>query len=277
MYSGSTLTPLSGRLLGAHQKFDRVAYYRLRQLLPEGHFPLLKSILHFEGKNGPDAIKRKSPARDEPWHYFNPSDKSDTHLLELIREHYGLLAKALAKGDDIKAAFEAAWLAHAMVDGLTPAHHYPYEEKLVELRGGQPIETRDTIRKKLLLPGDDRRTKLRNNWLMWGARGIFTTHALFELGVATLIAPLGLKKALPTSFDIAEFTQLGLETWFRQTAQEVASWKLYEKFYKTGWTPWLALRIRNRLAPTIAKAVTLAWYGAAQEAGHRTAKPKSKR
>lgn len=267
MYSGSTLTPASGRILGAHQKIDRVARRHLERLMPATSFPAIRAILHFEGKNGPDGIKRKSPARDEPWHYFQPFDENDTNLLALIREHYDLLAKALKKSDGVKAAFEAAWLAHAVVDGLTPAHHFPYEEKLTELRGGEGIETRTTIKKKLLLPGDTRRMRVKNNWLMWGAKGIFTTHAAFELGVATIIAPLKLGSAMPSTDDVEEFTSLKLEDWYRQRAKEIAALKLYDKFYKLGWTPVMAYRIRKQLAPAIIKAVTLTWYGAASSAG----------
>src|SRR5438270_11284163 len=132
MYSGSTLTNMSGRLMGAHQKIDRLARHQLEILFPHCRFPAAAEILHFEGGNGPDAIKRKSPAQNEPWHYLQPFDLKDTQLLDLIDHHYDQLVRALKKNDAVKAAFEAAWLAHAVVDGLTPAHHYPYEQKLVE-------------------------------------------------------------------------------------------------------------------------------------------------
>ena len=52
------------------------------------------------------------------------------------------------KNDKTRAAFEAAWLAHALTDGLTPAHHYPYQEAVSELMSdkeyvtifGQPVK-----------------------------------------------------------------------------------------------------------------------------------------
>ena len=144
MYSGSTITTFSGRLMGAHQKIDRVARRQLEQLLPRNPFPGARAILHFEGKNGPDAIKRKSPAQDEPWHYLQPFDLDDTQLIELIEDHYDKLVAALRGKDNVRASFEAAWLSHAIVDGLTPAHHYPYEEKLVELSSGRAIDERTT-------------------------------------------------------------------------------------------------------------------------------------
>ena len=156
MYSGSTFTIYSGRLLGAHQKIDRVARRHLQRLVPQGQFPAIRTILHFEGGNGPDSIKRKSPAQNEPWHYFQPFDKHDTQLIGLIDDHYQALVKALRGHDEVRAGFEAAWLAHAIVDGLTPAHHYPYEEKLVELMSGKGIETRTSIKDKLVMPGESR-------------------------------------------------------------------------------------------------------------------------
>src|SRR5690606_2252790 len=124
MYSGSTLTKYSGRVIGAHQKIDRVARRHLsRMIADDSAIPPIRSILHFEGKNGPDAIKRKSPAKDELWHYFNPFDDKDTRIVDIIDEHYRLLVRELKARNTERSAFEAAWLAHAIVDGLTPAHH----------------------------------------------------------------------------------------------------------------------------------------------------------
>lgn len=266
MYSGTTLTVISGRLLGAHQKIDRVSRKHLHLLLPKSKFPQIRTILHFEGGNGPDAIKRKSPAKNEPWHYIQPFDASDTQLIELIVDHYKLLVKSLKDSDDVRAGFEAAWLAHAIVDGLTPAHHYPYEEKLVELMGGNGIETRTTIKGKLLMPGKNRGHQVKNNWKMWGPKGLFLTHSAFELGVATLIAPMRLYRAMPSASDVEKFEKLSLETWYRSVAQKIDEAHLYESFYKTGWTIPLAKRIRRQLAPEIVKAVTLIWYRAAKEA-----------
>ena len=267
MYSGSTLTPLSGRILGAHQKIDRVARRHLKQLAPHCYFPSIKGILHFEGVKGPDAIKRKSPAKDEPWHYLQPFDTDDKQLIELIETHYQLLVKALKGRDTVRAAFEAAWLAHAVVDGLTPAHHYPYEEKLTELRGGESIDTRTTIIKKLVLPGESASHQLSNNWKMWGPRGLFTTHALFEWGVAVLIAPSRLKWKAPAPDKIAAFSGQSLGQWYRQVAQDIARMELYSEYYEAGWTLPLARRIRNQLAPMLMQAVTVIWYGAARDAG----------
>ncbi|MEO6513804.1 MAG: hypothetical protein ABIR37_03885 [Candidatus Saccharimonadales bacterium] len=266
MYSGTTLTSLSGRLLGGHQKIDRIARKHLEQLAPACSFPAIKQILHFEGGNGPDAIKRKSPAVDEPWHYFQPFDENDTQILELIQHHYDSLIIALRNDDSVRAGFESAWLAHALVDGLTPAHHYPYEEKLVELRSGKGIDERTTIKGKLVLPGETRGEQLKNNWKMWGPKGLMTTHGTFEWGVATLIAPLSLKNALPNADELEEFRALGIQDWYRRIAKEIAAMGLYDSFYERGWTSKLASKIRKQLAPTIVRAVTVTWYGALMDA-----------
>lgn len=259
------MTPLSGRLIGAHQKIDRMARRNLERLAPRCQFPEIRAILHFEGRQGPDAIKRKSPAKDEPWHYLQPFDPDDTQLIKLIERHYRSLVRSLKKDDEVRASFEAAWLAHAIVDGLTPAHHYPYEEKLVEL-SGLDIAERTTISKKLVLPGDSTRLRVKNNWLMWGPKGLFTTHAAFEWGVAVLIAPLRSAPRRPTADKIAEFEAQPLATWFRQLAQDVARLELYDAFYKSGWTISLARRVRRQLTPLLVQAVSLVWYGAIREA-----------
>jgi hypothetical protein len=267
MYAGTTLTTYSGRILGAHQKIDKSARRRFEELYPKAEFPTIKHILHFEGGNGPDAIKRKSPAQDEPWHFIQPFDDTDTVLTDLLQHHYLLLQKSIKKHDNFRAAFEAAWLAHAIVDGLTPAHHYPYEEKLEELRGGEAKETRNTVLNKIIFPGETFAKQARNNWQYWGTKGVFTTHTAFEWGVATIIVPMRFKQSLPSRTDVDHLLQDGIETWFRHQAQIVAGWGLYDKFYKEGWSPQMIRSVRRKLAPEIVRAVTTAWAGAYESSG----------
>jgi len=273
MYSGTTLTSKSGRLVGAHQKIDRAARHHVAALLEtskyHASFPSISRILHFEGRNGPDGIKTKSPAKDEPWHYFSPFDVDDTLLIELIDGHYANLVKSLRKDDPVVAAFEAAWLAHAVVDGLTPAHHYPYEEKLDELRGGLGKETRITYKDKLLMPGDNGRDTIKNNWKMWGPKGLFTTHLAFEWGVASIMLPMRLaQRTRPTAADIADIDRMTVPEYYRRVAQEVAALGMYDSFYAKGWTARLAKDVRQQLVPSIVKAVALIWYKATLEAEH---------
>lgn len=267
MYSGSTLTNYSGAVLGAHQKIDRVAYKHLSKIAPDmGGFPILRDVLHFEGKNGPDGIKRKSPAKDEPWHFYDPFDEDDTQLLELIENHYKELVKQLKKGTPERAAFDSAWIAHAIVDGLTPAHHFPYEEKLVELRGGG-LHERDSIKNKLIIPGNSKRDSLKKNWAMWGAGGLMSMHAMFEMGVAVILAPLSMKTAKPSDTDLEIVTSLGYEEYFKRVAREISLLDMYDRFHEKGWSPRLVRDVRNELGPTIIKTVCLVWYSAMRDAG----------
>ena len=266
MYSGTTLTTASGRVMGAHQKIDRIARKHLRRLgVSHPAFPSSRDILKFEGKNGPDGIKRKSPAVNEPWHYFNPFDDDDNTLIGLIEQHYKLLVIALRDNEKERASFEASWLAHALVDGLTPAHHYPYEEKLTELRGGESIETRTSIKEKLVMPGDTKREQVKNNWKMWGPKGLMTTHGLFELGIAAIIAPLSFGESVPSDQDITRMKEQGIGEYFKLRAREIAVLDMYQRFYKKGWTAKLSLDVHQRLIPEIIKTVSLAWYCALEE------------
>ena len=164
-----------------------------------------------------------------------------------------------------RAAFEAAWMSHAIVDGLTPAHHYPLEEKLEELRG-EGLETRVTAKDKLLLPGKTRRSQIRNNWEYWGAKGVMTTHLAFELGIATGIAPLRFEDSMPSKEEFARVEKNGYEATYFEILHQIAGMEMYKEFSKIGWTRHLANETREVLIPEIIKAVTLGWYQAVVEA-----------
>jgi len=262
MYSGTTFRNSSGNILGAHQKIDRIARVSLEKALPENEFPRIRDILYFEGKNGPDGIKRKSPSKDELWHYIDPLNPNDTALLDMIQDHHDNLVKALRRQSYEKAAFEAAWLAHAIVDGLTPAHHFPLADKIEEL-WGRPKDERTSIRDKNIIRGDSYRDTVSRNWQYWGAKGIMTTHGMFEWGFAVTIAPLKLRQARPSGNDLVRVRNEGFLPLYKEAVQHVYSLKMYERFQKRGWTRTLAKQTREDLAPLIIRAVTLAWYSAA--------------
>lgn len=271
MYSGSTLKQLHtlDTWFGAHQKIDRLARKRLAELTSEtvaAMFPETKQIVHFEGVNGPDAIKRKTPAQDEPWHYYDPYDDKDHKLLDIIAAHHTNLVKALKAQKITRASFEAAWLAHAIVDGLTPAHHYPYESELIRLRGGAAIETRRSPKEKLLMPGDTITEKVRNNWQMWGDKGLLATHIAFEAGVALVILPLRYQSLHLAEQPPAKTIKNDYLLYFQSQAKKVAEARLYEQFYKTGWTPKLARQVRRDLIPILVDVVATVWCSALQEA-----------
>lgn len=264
MYSGTTLRTKSGRMMGVHQRIDRVARRHIEEFLPHNiEFPSSRQILHFEGLNGPDGIKRKSPACDEPWHFINPEDPEDTMLLDMIDSHINNMAKALKEKNIQRSAFEAAWMAHAITDGLTPAHHYPLEEKLEKLRGGQGIETRNSTKEKILIPGKNARQKIKNNWEFWGAKGVMTTHFNFELGVATTISATSLETVYRFNFsDVEKVKNTQYREFFKEILQSIYSMDMYNEFQKKGWTRRLARETKQKLVPLIIKAVCAGWYSA---------------
>ncbi len=253
--------------MGVHQKIDRVAHRHIKKHVPASlKFPTTREVLHFEGLNGPDGIKRKSPAKDEPWHYIDPADITDRNLIDMMNDHIFNMSTALKEHNTTRAAFEAAWLAHAIVDGLTPAHHYPLEAKLEELRGGEGLETRVTTKDKLILPGKTRRHQLKNNWEYWGTKGIFTTHIGFELGVASVIAPLKFDEAAPSQAAYDHVQEVGFEAVFYDMLARINTMQMYEEYTRLGWTRHLAQETRGKLLPLMIQAVTLAWYDAAVKA-----------
>lgn len=269
MYSGTTLRSNSGNLLGAHQKIDRIARRQVSKILPENiKFPDIRSILAFEGKDGPDGIKAKSPARDEPWHYIDPTDSNDTGIVVMIKDHMQNLVDALAVDNNVRAAFEAAWMAHAIVDGLTPAHHYPLEDKIEEL-WGHPKDLRLTIRQKNIIIGTNRKDTVSKNWQYWGAKGVFTTHFMFEFGFSTTIASQNFTKPLTTANDRIRVEKEGIIPIFLETVEHIHHLGMYETFYKKGWTRKLARQTRTELAPVIIKLVMLSWYTAAMKASQK--------
>lgn len=264
MYSGTTFRTKSGRVMGVHQRIDRIARRRLASHIPEGmDFPTYRDIVHFEGKNGPDGIKRKSPAQDEPWHFINPDDDEDTALLDIIDEHIRNLSRALQQRNYYRAAFEAAWMSHAITDGLTPAHHYPYEQKIEELRGGAGLDSRTTAKEKLFFPGDTAVQRIKNNWEYWGAGGMMTTHLQFELGVMTALSGAKLsKRHRVTAAELTRLTHEGFRAQFVHIMKQVNRLGMYDEFQKKGWTTHLAQETRSELIPLIILAVCLGWYSA---------------
>jgi len=248
--------------MGVHQRIDRLARRSIHTRIPQKiEFPSIKDILHFEGLNGPDGIKRKSPSRDEPWHHINPNDPNDKGLIHLIEDHVHNLSEALRAGETIRAAYEAAWLAHAVTDGLTPAHHDGLGDKIEELWGKAHHE-RDSVRDKALIRGKNRRDTIRKNWEYWGKGGIFTAHVMFEWGVATTIAPLKFDSIGPNGNDYIRLEKHGFTELFYESMHKIADMHMYEEFGRTGWNRHLANETRNVLIPEIVKAVTLAWYQA---------------
>jgi hypothetical protein len=250
----------------AHQKLDRVAHRHLRKLLPNSQFPPIRQILKFEAGHGPDGTRLKRETNgSQPWHFVDPDDTTDTEIHEHIEFHYRGLVKALKAQDEVRAAFEAAWLAHALVDGLTPAHHYPYEQALEELRG-EERNTRKGLVGRAYVKGETFMTSLQQSLKLVGPKGLLTTHALFEAGAYTIIAPLRLNRGLPTETEISRAVNEGILTIFQELVREVASFNIYDRFYNWGWTHAVVRDVRRELAPRMVKVITLAWYAACHDA-----------
>jgi len=262
MYAGLTFRNRSGSIVGVHQKIDRVARRQLKKHIKTSqYFPAIKQILHFEGLNGPDGIKRKSPSKDEPWHYIDPAKPEDTGLILIINDHLFNLAQALRVKNEERAAFEASWLAHAVVDGLTPAHHYPLNDKIEELFG-MPHDQRLTIKEKNIIKGNSPRDTISKNWQYWGAGGVFTAHYTYEFGVASTIASEKFEESNPSKEDISDLIENGFEAVFMASVQKIYAMKMYDEFISSGWTRDLADDTRTLLIPEIIRVVCLAWYWA---------------
>lgn len=270
MYSGFYITKHTGAIFGVHQKIDRISYRVVSNATKMGRFPSKRQILHFEGAGGPDSIKVKSPAVNEPWHYIDPFDPDDTQLLEIISEHRHNLVEELRAGNAERAAFEASWLAHSLTDGLTPAHHFPYEETLVELRKGEGIETRTSPKEKLIMKGDTKTELMRNNWRMWGFKGLFISHAAFEMGIAAIVSPFVFRQVEINKDLIAQLDEVGFQEYYLRKMREIAVWDMYDEFTRFGWTWSLSKRTRDDLVPIIIEVVSLSWYSAMREAGITT-------
>lgn len=265
MYSGTTLNKNSGGFIGVHQKINRIARKKLGEIPGVGQgFPTYKEIARFEGNNGPDGIKRKSPSVDEPWHYIDPTKHDDTALLEMVLDHHANLVEALKSGNQERSAFESAWLSHAIVDGLTPAHHYPLSDKIEEL-WGKPKEARLSIKEKNLIIGDNKRDTISKNWQYWGAKGVFLTHVMFELGVATSIKTTRFKSLNFTPEWIDQADEIGLEKVFLRSVKDIYSLDMYHNYWQNGWSTKLAQESRKMLIPEIIRVVVYAWYSAYRE------------
>jgi len=259
MYAGTTLRRRSGKIVGVHQKIDRIARKSLNKYLPDSiSFPGISEILRFEGKNGPDAIRYMNPVVDKPWHFIDPTKPEDKMLVNIIENHIVNLVNAIKINDKVRASFEAAWLAHAVVDGLTPAHHYPLHDKIEEL-WGKPRHEITGGKTKNIIHGVNRRDTILKNWEYWGAKGVMTAHLMFEMGVASAISADNFKHSGPNIDDIKALKANGFEAEFIKSLNLINDMKMYDKFGKTGWTRHLASQTKKILIPEIIKVVALAW------------------
>lgn len=285
MYSTTAIvknSKFSGRIVGTHQQLDKAARRILGRMLPRGcYFPNSKEIVHFEGTRGPDGLKRKSPGIDEPSHMLLPATETghehldERSVLTMIIDHRWNLVRALKDKDHVRAAFEAAWMAHMVTDGLTPAHHFPLQNIKEQLMADKEMVRIFGAPIKGMMHGRNMLETMRNNWLYWGAKGHMSQHIAFEYGVAMIVAALPQKAIMP-SLDKTDFDEIDVEKVFSTSLEFIQKLKLYERFRKDGWTTELALETKTILLPAIIKAIATSWYSAAAEA-YNIKKPKGKK
>lgn len=290
--------------MGTHQKLDQAARRSLAKVLPRGkYFPSEKEILHFEGSRGPDGLKRKSPGIDEPSHMMATSDlvqeqdeendassseqASSQHELDaapdlvaekidhsnldersvvtMILDHRWNLVKALKDNNQVRAAFEAAWMAHMLTDGLTPAHHFPLSQVKDELMTDKEIMRVFEQPIKGVIRGRNMLETMRNNWLFWGAGGHMSKHIAYEYGVLMIATPLS-PRYLEVELQPTDLQELDTRKMFRQALGRVQKLEQYSQFLENGWTTELAMEVKEILLPEIIRAIALGWYSAVVEA-----------
>lgn len=264
----------SGQIVGTHQRLDQAARRSLAPLLSRGqYFPSSKEIIHFEGSRGPDGLKRKSPGLDEPSHMLVldktgeilQSSTDSRTVPEMINDHYRNLIQALKSGDHIRAAFDAAWLAHMITDGLTPAHHFPLPEVQDELMTDKEMVKFFGAPIKGIMHGRNLPETLRNNWLYWGAGGHMSKHIAYEYGVLMITTTLP-PQTFEVTFTEQDLQDIHLEETFMQALKKIYSLGMYDRFLENGWTTELAYETKTILLPEIVRIITLSWYAAAADA-----------
>jgi len=262
MYSGFVTQTKVIKRAGIHQRFDMAAYKMIKPYLPPS-FPTQKDIIHFEGYNGPDGLKVKNPDEAVLSHLYDPAtDTGDVPMH--IANHYARLVESLKAGDPIRSAFEASWMAHFIGDGLTPAHHWPLEEKLYEAReAAQDAALDDKDFARLM-------AQAKKHWALWGSKGHYSTHFNFEMGVAFALIMVPIRATFDEAM-LAHARRLGPIEFFKEKAREVADLHLYERFYKEGWNNDIATIIKNDIAPTTAAVIGYIWLLAILEAGQELA------
>jgi hypothetical protein len=268
MYAGFITPKRVVKRAGIHQRFDMAAYKMVEHYLPDGAFPTIKDILHFEGYNGPDGLKAKGglkyKTKDDhnPSHLYDP--RTDTGEVPMhIANHYEALVASLSAEDMVRASFEAAWMAHYIGDGLTPAHHFPLEDKMAEAasKASDDVKSGDTSKFTALT---------KKNWAIWGAKGHMTTHMNFELGIAFALLVFPIRPEFD-ELELARACSLGPVEYFKSEAREVASLDLYDRFYKEGWNNDIATTIKNQLAPQAARVIGTIWLMALLQSGRQLA------
>jgi hypothetical protein len=247
--------------IATHQRLDRAARRQIVGHLPRDlSFPTAREIIHFEGMNGPDGLaSKKGKLEDEPYQFIQP-DFVDDRLLVHVKHHLHNLHEAAKNNDRVRMSFEAAWMAHMVVDGLSPPHHEPFKQQL------QDLDTRETDElvnrlSRIVTPSTNIKQFVVLNWKRLGPRGIGTNHIMFEMGVEFLTMPDSPKHmAVPLDKDDVKRAKAGeyIEM-LRESIKYIDSYKMFKRYEKSGWTEDLARDVRDVMVPEMVKMVTLGW------------------
>jgi hypothetical protein len=111
---------------------------------------------------------------------------------------------------------------------------------------------------------------VRKNWAIWGVKGHMSTHMNFEMGIAFALVIFPIRPEF-SEHELARAGQLGPVEYFKSEARAVAALQLYDRFYRQGWTNDLAVTVKNRLAPQVARTIGTIWLLALLEAGQQLA------
>jgi hypothetical protein len=235
MNSGFLTVLTKGKLkkVGVHQRLDQAAYSVLKQQSLLKGLPDLSDILFFEGYNGPDGLKVKG--KHDTNHLWEPIEEIG-QLKRFVKVNFDNTVAAIRNRDDDKAAFEMAWLAHFLTDGLTPAHHID-----------------DLYMPKI------RRISALNAWEF--LKSIPRQHVIFE---SLTRGVLWLRKIDKTKHMllVEEIKKEGIEAVFVRESKKIAKLDIYNKFLDKGWSLEVAHMILRKTVPSIVILIASAWAAA---------------
>jgi len=176
------------------------------------------------------------------------------------------LHSAIVKKDTIRAAFEAAWGSHLVIDGLTPSHHQPYWEQVGLLSDKDRAKINSRL-KRIFLSGESVPKILKNNWSLVGPKGIGTNHILFEAGIESLLlytTPSRLATSL-SSKDQKYLQKHSFWPYYLKSVREIASFDFFDRYQKKGWSTDLAEDVGTYLIPAAVKMTTAFWYASIEK------------
>jgi len=239
--------------VSSHQKLVRAARRAIVPYLPDGvGFPSAAQIINFEGKNGPDGLLDKHGAFDMPEDFVDLNDPTDRVLFEQIKNHIHNLHVALKKDNAVRAEFEAAWLEHFVVDGLTPAHHRPLKVR--------PQKTNTRGNRSNVL------SAAKLYWKAFGPGGdVGMGHMAFEAGIEFIIMPMSPSKLAEVKITDDELEKIKSGKFielYEKSIRKIDTYKMFQRYKESFWTNKLAFEVRKVLIPEAVRMVALAWLTA---------------